>query len=314
MSLELRDEMTSEDVDAAARAWVLKLASGHATAEDAAEARRWIAAHPDHQAAFKRARDLWHEAQALEDAFRKPAPPSVARRWKQPLLAAAALLLVAVFTPFAIHQAALYAADYRSPSGEVTAFQLADGSNVWLDSDAAINISFTNERRGVELVSGRAFFAVAPNPRRPFVVSTKGGTATAVGTAYSVSQEADKVVVVVEEGHVRTATGSSSDLLSAGEQGGWSHGESLRPRGSDVRVSHAWKSGKILVENRPLSEAVALLDRYYPGVIFLRARGDVRVSAQFDIHRTPQGLAALAQSQDLEVSRWGPWITVLSEK
>lgn len=299
-----------EDVEATARAWVLKLASGHATADDAHAARAWMTAHPTHQAAFNRARDLWHETDALEDTFRQ-SESEASTRWQKPLAMAAAAL-IAILVPVIAPYLTTLGADYRSASREVSLFALADGSEVWLDSDAAINVTFTEQRREIELLRGRAFFAVAKDRNRPFSVTAGGGTATAVGTAFSVTLNPDGAAVVVEEGRVHTTIGNSTALLSPGEAGGWSANQLQDTHGANLRTSHAWLHGRIIIENQPLSTAVAELDRYRPGIVIVRDRGDVPVSGQFDIARVDDALTVLAVSQQLTVSHYSPWITVLS--
>ncbi len=203
-------------------------------------------------------------------------------------------------------------ADFRSPVGEVTRLQLDDGSIVWLDSGAVLNRHFSEHRRDIDLLKGRAFFEVAHNAERPFVVSAGDGTATAVGTRFSVSRERSGTTVSVEEGRVRVSNGGNERLLAAGSSSGWNESGALLSEavaGTDV---DSWRWGRIVIQGTPLEAAVAQLDRYYPGIIFVRDRGDVRVSGRFDIHRVEGGLNALAESQGLKVSHWGPWVTVLS--
>lgn len=302
------------DLHSVARAWVLKLASGGATASDAAALREWIAADSEHQRAFERARKLWHNSQALEPAFRrKPEAPARAVLGRRALAIAASIALL-VTAPAMLDAWRLETADFRSAVGEVTRFQLRDGSIVWLDSGAALDENFSEHRRDVALLRGRAFFQVVHNASRPFVVAAGEGTATAVGTAFSVSREPHDAVVIVEEGRVRVARGGNEQLLAAHTRGGWNDSRTLsNVQSTGAETPDSWRWGRIVVQNEPLASAVAELDRYYPGVILVRAGADARVSGRFEVSRVEGSLSALAESQGLKVTHWTPWVTVLSK-
>lgn len=301
----------SPDVEAIARSWVLKLASGHATAADAAQAREWMDADPDHRRAFERARRLWHEASTVENAFRRERKPM--SRVSQPLIAMAAAAAIAALIPVVLHLWVVAKAQYRSPLGEVTTVALPDGSEVVLDTFAAIRTDFSGNRRVVELLRGRAFFTVAHDTSRPFAVRVPDGEAVAVGTAYSVARNGDDAIVAVAEGRVRVASDKAQIEVAAGNEVEWSTQLPLTARAIDRELTFAWTTGRIVVNDQPLSDVVAEIDRYHLGIILVQDRADVHVSGQFDIRRSEQGLQALAQSQDLRVTHWTPWITVLSE-
>ncbi|MFX9169461.1 FecR domain-containing protein, partial [Acinetobacter baumannii] len=59
-------------------------------------------------------------------------------------------------------------ADHATGVGERRDLALADGSHVLLNTDSALSVDYTADRRGVALQRGEAFFAVARDPARPF--------------------------------------------------------------------------------------------------------------------------------------------------
>lgn len=81
--------------------------------------------------------------------------------------------------------------------------RLADGSKVELKGDAAMQVAFSPTERRVLLDRGDAHFTVARDVTRPFVVVARGVAVRAVGTAFTVSQAAAGLEVVVWEGKVR---------------------------------------------------------------------------------------------------------------
>jgi transmembrane sensor len=131
--------------------------------------------------------------------------------------------------------------------------------------------------RHVDLTQGEAFFEVAKDPRRPFVVQAKGTRIIAVGTQFSVRrEEGNQVQVLVTEGKVRIAAADSDagsfaaspgvqpNLLTAGEAAhigsdGLKVREEPAPQAEDAL---AWRDGYLVFRNTALSEAVAEFNRY----------------------------------------------------
>jgi transmembrane sensor len=69
---------------------------------------------------------------------------------------------------------------------------LPDNSIVHLNFNSTIKISFSHSVRQVELLEGEAFFKVAKNPKKPFIVKIGNNTASALGTAFIVRRQYDK--------------------------------------------------------------------------------------------------------------------------
>ena len=86
--------------------------------------------------------------------------------------------------------------------GEQHSEVLPDHSVVELNTQSEIRVGFTTAERRVELVRGEAFFDVAKDPARPFIVMTDLATAKAVGTRFSVYRAQSGTIVTVAEGRV----------------------------------------------------------------------------------------------------------------
>ncbi len=104
---------------------------------------------------------------------------------------------------------------YVAPIDHYRAVPLADGSDMVLSASAAANVSYTRKARSLEVLQGAAYFRVKHDPRRPFVVHAGEVSITAVGTAFSVRREADKLSVTVTEGSVDVVQGSTSSQKGA---------------------------------------------------------------------------------------------------
>lgn len=137
-----------------------------------------------------------------EQPPKSPSPSTViGRRPRVRLITLAALLLVAVGAG-----AVLYLGwggqIIETQRGERREVALADGSVVQVDPETRLRVKYEQEQRLVLLERGRALFHVAKNGARPFLVETEGTTVRAVGTAFAVERQNERVVVTVAEGRV----------------------------------------------------------------------------------------------------------------
>ncbi|MFC4313769.1 FecR family protein [Steroidobacter flavus] len=157
-------------------------------------------------------------------------------------------------------------ADYRTAVGERRVITLSDGSRITLDAGSAVSADLDAHVRKITLHSGRAYFEVQPDVKRPFIVSALDRQAIAVGTAFDVGIARSDVTVSVSEGHVRVSDedGGVWDLLK-GEMS--RHDATVATM--NVADVAAWRTGRLVFENVPLRDAIDDLQRYSGGRIFI---------------------------------------------
>ena len=183
------------------------------------------------------------------------------------------------------HYSAVDQAFYRTAVGGLQDVPLADGSVVTLSSDSRILVTFSRGERHLDLQQGEAFFRVAKDPDRPFVVSAGDRRAIAVGTRYDVRRDAADLRVIVTQGVVRLESDSGSGghrqpttLLPAGSIALASNNGVVVHSGS---VEHAeeflgWRNGFISFHDTPLAAAAAEFNRYNTRKIVI---GDATIGA-----------------------------------
>lgn len=92
---------------------------------------------------------------------------------------------------------------------------LPDHSVVHLNFNSAIKISFSSTVRHIELLKGEAYFKVAKNPNRPFIVQVGNTSASALGTAFIVNRKSDNFsLITVTEGVVKVVVASAQQLIN----------------------------------------------------------------------------------------------------
>lgn len=277
----------------AAAAWRLRLSEGPLTAAEDAALAEWLAADPRHPAGFDAAHAVWEatgeqaqvpEMIVLRGAAIESARRATASRWRRglaPRLAAiAATLLVAVFAA-----ASLFGVPkiYRTGVGERELVVLSDGSRLSLDADTFVLARFSSHRRELNLLRGRARFAVAKDPLKPFAVRSAGRTVVAVGTEFSVERLGGQVRVVLYEGKV-SVLDQPADVLRPGTELVMADAApTARLAAVDPVRSLSWEAGQIIFDDEPLASAVERVNRYSDEKVEVAdlAAGRVLVSGVF---------------------------------
>jgi transmembrane sensor len=186
-------------------------------------------------------------------------------------------VLVAVGTGFYVYTTGVLSGDrYATNVGAIDTVPLADGSHITLNTDSRIRVDLAPGERRIELDRGEAFFQVAKDPARPFVVKVGNKRVIAVGTQFSVRRDdAGDIRVAVSEGKVRVETdspaGSAVPVLVAGDVAQTAKTEVfVRPHATgEVEEEMSWRSGYITLRDMTLADAVAEFNRYNKRKIFI---------------------------------------------
>lgn len=161
--------------------------------------------------------------------------------------------------------------DYRTQTGQIEPFTLAEGTAVWLNTDSALNVDYDAAERRLILLRGEALVDSAPDHgrgNRPLIVATAHGWIRAVGTRFSVRRHAETTVVHVFEGRVNVARGNGADALAVapGGMAEFNRREIVRAGAAD-QTRAAWVKGILIADNTPLCDFSRDLERYFKGNI-----------------------------------------------
>ncbi len=152
--------------------------------------------------------------------------------------------------------------------GEFRKVPLQDKSIATINSGSRIEVEFSQKQRRINLRKGEAWFEVAKDKTKPFIVEAGDARIRAVGTAFSVRRFADGTEVLVTEGTVEVWNkdgAAQRRLLTAGEHAFLAQEAStisVARQPSEVNRRLAWREGKLILKNQTLSEAVADFNRY----------------------------------------------------
>lgn len=267
---------------------ITKVLSGTATDIEARNLERWRSESAENEAAFLEVRALWALARSgaegaaasrptvaaiVDEAERRRARDRAWAGWAAAVrspwagyglaaAAAVALLLARVGEGGRTPAPLLAPIESTASAGDVVTMTLSDGSVVRLAPSSRLEFPPSEEARTVVL-SGRAFFAVAP-AGTPFVVRTRAGEVTVHGTRFEVAASGEELRLVVVEGTVSVTGSTGSAAVTAGQV---AHvGADGRPRvvtSDDVWALLDWAGGLLVFQETPLARVAEEAGRHY---------------------------------------------------
>lgn len=313
MSKPARSLPTVEQMEIA-MAWIQRLSEENSSESDTADWLTWYESDDANRQAFDEMQALWIDAGKLGEGANGPAriasieqidassthtvekvevrktylPASVGRVTARTTAAAVAMLVLASTVPLydlhrrQIAQPSNAATGVIASEPAVRHTRLPDGSSIDLAARTSLAVQYTDAQRTLVLTSGEAFFSVAPNRSRPFVVNSAGVRIRAVGTQFNVREERDRVIVTVMEGVVDVSSAASdSDVnkngsagplrLNAGNEVTWfvTSGERI-VRATTPERALAWRDGRLDYVNETLATVISDLNRYSTTRLVLR--------------------------------------------
>lgn len=311
----MNDRPISREVARQAAHWLMRLHDGPLNSTEHQACAHWRAADPEHERAWERVQQVQEKLGLL--------PPELAmgtlnreRRQTLKSLLVLAALLPAGYVGYRSLPWPSGQADYQTAVGQRRQIELADGSLIILNTDTAIDVHFSAEQRLVRLLRGEILVdsgADSQSPiHRPLRVQSEQGVMQALGTRFNVRQLGATTRLAVLEGKVRiTPLAGSPQVIEAGEQVSFSAG-AVGPAQPAPEQGSAWTRGQLIVDDMPLGQFIAELDRYRPG--FLRCAGDaahLRISGGFQLDSTDAILAALPATLPVTLAyRTRYWVTV----
>ena len=175
---------------------------------------------------------------------------------------------------------------FATVRGQHADVQLADGSRIVLNGATSIDVVLSASDRRVVLRAGEAYFDVAHDPARPFVVAAGGSSARVLGTAFDLDRTASGVDLAVYRGAVRYgAAAETGYVVKAGWRSRFRDGHAAAPSRFDPSRQD-WREGWLDTDGLRLADLVEMLNRQQgPAVAVSSTPGlaDLRVSGRFRI-------------------------------
>lgn len=257
-------------------------------------------------------KDTWKKAHNIKDARSRKIIPIFYR-----VAAALALILTFTFIAFELsdhrelrtQSMALDVVEKNNLSGVKSTIHLPDGSVVNLNAESSIRFieGFKDSVRWVELV-GEAYFEVAHNKQKPFIVKSGNIFTTAIGTAFNINAYPDKPTIEVSllQGQVEVHAIQKDLIVNAaflvpGQQVSYTNSKIIEHGSFDTTSVIGWKDGIIQFTNADYNTVTKLLERWYgvkfehPGIV-----PKWNLDAKFNNASLERILEVIAHSEHLE--------------
>lgn len=212
----------------------------------------------------------------------------------------------------------------KNDAGRKSQIYLPDGTIVWLNSQSSIQYKpdFSGSTRLVEL-SGEAYFEVAKDPSKKFIVKTSAMSVTAIGTQFNVNaySSVDRHQVALAEGKIMV---QKTDKLNEDDQKVYlDPGQSLsvfKSNGQMIQSSFdpkkilSWKDGIIYFEDAVFEEVVEVLQRWYGKTIIVQnieKAGQWQFSSEFNNETLENVMQNISYSKNFGYTIEGETVNII---
>lgn len=307
--------------------WYSILHADSVSDEDMHKWNAWLLADPSHRRAWERVISISNQFNAMPQALNARAANhaltalSGQRRRTLKLLGALCSVGVAGWLASRSRMASALLAQYRTGVGEQRQLTLADGTELWLNTETAIDVDYGGTLRQVTLRAGEILVKTAADrqsPARPFVVITEQGRLRPLGTQFTVRGEDHGVNVAVFEGAVEVTlkdhAAQVQAVVPAGSQMSFS-----RSAAGDMEPAEPlrrdWIHGVLAADNMRLADFIEELNRYHTGILSCAPEvADLRIVGAFPVRDMPAILAALEATLPITVKQYARWWVAINKK
>lgn len=250
---------------------------GRATTDEEMRVREWMDASEENRRAYFRERKMYDMTLLLTDESEiksapKPEKKNVRFFIKFIEIAAVAVITLVVTLFYKNREEQNYwltAQKISAPAGQRIQLELSDGTQVWLNARTKIEYpaAFVGKDRRVKL-DGEAYFQVAKNASKPFIVQTSKGDVEVLGTKFNVESYSDDntFTTALMEGAVKVTAGGYQCNLKPNQMAYLKDGK-IRVAPIEDYNPYRWREGIISFKNETFPDIIHKFEKYY-GVEF----------------------------------------------
>ena len=250
---------------------------GRATTDEEMRVREWMDASEENRRAYFRERKMYDMTLLLTDESEiksapKPEKNNVRFFIKFIEIAAVAVVTLVITLFYKNREEQNYwltAQKISAPAGQRVQLELSDGTQVWLNARTKIEYpaAFVGKDRRVKL-DGEAYFQVAKNASKPFIVQTSKGDVEVLGTKFNVESYSDDntFTTALMEGAVKVTAGGYQCNLKPNQMAYLKDGK-IRVAPIEDYNPYRWREGIISFKNETFPDIIHEFEKYY-GVEF----------------------------------------------
>ncbi len=297
--------------------WMMRL-RGNGDAELQKACEHWRGQDTNHELAWQRVQQLDRELgmglKTLPGAslVLDNARAGLRRRQALKLLSGAAVGGAALWLTRDITPWERLTADLATATGQRRGLALADGSQLQLNTDTAVDIRFDSQQRLIELRRGEILVSSAIQPT-PMRVRTAHGLVESQAARFVLrhGKAASRLSVLQGSVVLNPASGLQKQVVEAGQNFDLSR-DGIHPVRELGMEAGAWVDSLIVTRDMRLADFLAEVSRYRHGRLACAdSIADLRLSGVFRLDDTDKLLALLPRTLPVQLhyrTRW--WVTV----
>lgn len=152
------------------------------------------------------------------------------------------------------------------PAGESYKLTLSDGTEVWLNAATRLRFPFHFGKSSREVyVAGEAYFNVAKDAQRPFIVHTALNNVQVLGTAFNINTYQAGIIKtsLVSGSVIAHGKGNERQALQPGQQADYGAGKGFTTSRFDEEEVTSWRTGVYYYHSMPLAALIQEATRFY---------------------------------------------------
>lgn len=292
-----------------ASAWLVQLHGPNRTPAVEAGFRTWLAEHPENGRQFELVTETWDAGSTPVPGMARMAHGSHGtsfRRW--------GLVIAVAFVAIGLACWGLDAfwlnPSYVTRLGEQRIVRLPDGTRITLNSNSRVSVAYRKLERAVRVERGEAYFEVAKETARPFLVRAGEHCVQALGTVFIVRYDPGRTAVTLVEGKITVSRedGAAAEIpaiLTPGERLTFVGESKVRIDEPRIEAVTAWRRSEIVLDETPLADAIAELNRYDQTTLAIRDPkiAGLKVSGVYHTGNSETFASMIARLYRLEITR-----------
>lgn len=292
--------------------WLLRQQAAPFSDEELQEFQQWLQQSPQHQRAWQCAEYFKSTIQTLptqhsEDILQKASQIHAKRIAKIGKLILLFALSASTYVVWSSNIHYRFSAEFSTKVGEQKQIKLSDGSQLYLNTNTALDTHFDQQQRLLELHYGEIQVQTVKDPqsiKRPFIVQTRHGTLEALGTVFNVKQIDDLTCVAVIESAVKVTAYHLQPVIIKENQQLCFNQNTYEPIQKMNVNQKLWQKGLFAAYDMPLSQFVHEMTRYHAGYISINKNiADLRISGAYPIQDNAKTLQILQRTYPIKVNR-----------
>jgi transmembrane sensor len=341
----------SKDPIDEASLWITRLDRGLSN-QELSELKTWLQVSHTHVETFMQLAELWDKMESLSQLSElfPHKPQSVPNKkevnkkvvnfaWAASFMFASLISLGLwlnpdIFLDQGAVQVVQFNSDYETKIGEQSTFFLQDKTQIKLNTNSLVKVTYTDKQRVFELLRGEMHVVVAHNKRKPLTVYAGSNIIQAVGTSFNVELGSEDVELIVTDGKVLVSDINNQTIspfklknvhlspksfaVSKGQKAQLkaSHTSIIGSDEGKLASDLAWQQGNLIFRGESLFDAMQEVARYsnYQFVFGDEDTKSLQIAGLFRTSDISGFLAALESNFDVVLKKLNPNKIRLSKK